>query len=45
MSPGTTGFAMFTGSNLLDALVEMLCWVMDNHYEDTETQSEIINEK
>lgn len=26
----------------LDALVEMLCWVMDNHYEDTETQSEII---
>lgn len=33
------------GENLLDALVEMLCWVMDNHYEDTETQSEIINEK
>lgn len=33
------------GENLLDALVEMLCWVMDNHYEDTETQSKIINEE
>ena len=33
------------GENLLDALVEMLCWVMYNHYEDTETQSKIINEE